>query len=152
MVRCERAFTNITGRQDAFMENYLAAQRDHIFKNVAVLIYVFDIESREFQKDQLTYTSCLEALRDNSPDAKVFCLIHKMDLVQLELRDKLFSERANLLRERSLDMDVLFFPTSIWDETLYKVDLLITHSPGTELTAAGLGFDSVYPHPQPTGT
>lgn len=103
------------------MENYLATQRDHIFKNVAVLIYVFDIESREFQKDQLTYTSCLEALRDNTPDAKVFCLIHKMDLVQVELRDKLFLERASFLKERSLGMDVVFFPTSIWDETLYKV-------------------------------
>lgn len=33
------------------MENYLQAQRDHIFKNVEVLIYVFDVESREFDRD-----------------------------------------------------------------------------------------------------
>lgn len=33
------------------MENYLQSQRDHIFRNVEVLIYVFDVESREFERD-----------------------------------------------------------------------------------------------------
>jgi Ras-related GTP-binding protein A/B len=32
------------------MENYMTAQRDQIFKNVQVLIYVFDVESREVDK------------------------------------------------------------------------------------------------------
>lgn len=31
------------------MENYFSSQKDHIFRNVEVLIYVFDIESREHQ-------------------------------------------------------------------------------------------------------
>lgn len=34
-------------RQDAFYENYFESQRDHIFRSVELLIYVFDIESRE---------------------------------------------------------------------------------------------------------
>lgn len=33
--------------QDAFYENYFESQRDHIFRSVELLIYVFDIESRE---------------------------------------------------------------------------------------------------------
>ncbi len=36
-------------RQEAFMENYFSSQRDHIFRNVEVLIYIFDIESKELQ-------------------------------------------------------------------------------------------------------
>jgi len=32
------------------MENYFEAQRDQIFRNVEVLIYVFDIESHERKK------------------------------------------------------------------------------------------------------
>ena len=36
--------------QEAFMENYFASQRDNIFRNVEVLIYVFDVESRELEK------------------------------------------------------------------------------------------------------
>ena len=46
------------GGQEAFMENYFESQRDHIFRNVQVLIYVFDIESRELQKDMEYYASC----------------------------------------------------------------------------------------------
>lgn len=36
-------------RQDAFYENYFESQRDHIFRSVELLIYVFDIESRELE-------------------------------------------------------------------------------------------------------
>ncbi|RUP44049.1 Gtr1/RagA G protein conserved region-domain-containing protein [Jimgerdemannia flammicorona] len=74
--------------QEAFMENYFASQRDHIFRNVEVLIYVFDVESREIEKDMHYYQSCLEAILTNSKDAKIFCLVHKMDLVQEEKRDQ----------------------------------------------------------------
>lgn len=44
------------------MENYFASQRDNIFRNVEVLIYVFDVESREMEKDMHYYQSCLEAI------------------------------------------------------------------------------------------
>lgn len=78
-------------RQEAFMENYFTSQRDNIFRNVEVLIYVFDVESRELEKDIHYYQSCLEAIIQNSPEAKVFCLIHKMDLVQDDQRDMVSS-------------------------------------------------------------
>ncbi|KAG4306149.1 hypothetical protein PORY_000137 [Pneumocystis oryctolagi] len=108
------------GGQDAFMENYLSTQRDHIFRNVEVLIYVFDVESREFNMDLHTYESCLEAIRENSPKARVFCLIHKMDLVQEEMRDCIYQERFKILYERSENLETMILSTSIWDETLYK--------------------------------
>ena len=69
------------------MENYFASQRDNIFRNVEVLIYVFDVESHELEKDMHYYQSCLEAILQNSPEAKVFCLVHKMDLVQDDQRE-----------------------------------------------------------------
>ena len=69
------------------MENYFQSQRDHIFRNVEVLIYVFDVESREIEKDLHYYQSCLEAILQYSRDAKIFCLLHKMDLVQENLRE-----------------------------------------------------------------
>lgn len=73
------------------MENYFTSQRDHIFRNVEVLIYIFDVESRELDKDMHYYQSCLEAILQNSKDAKIFCLIHKMDLVQEDMRERVFS-------------------------------------------------------------
>lgn len=108
------------GGQEAFMENYFASQRDNIFSNVEVLIYVFDVESHELEKDMHYYQSCLEAILQNSPQAKIFTLIHKMDLVQEEQRDLIFSTRRDDLKRLSKPLDCTCFRTSIWDETLYK--------------------------------
>jgi len=108
------------GGQEAFMESYFVSQRDNIFRNVEVLIYVFDVESRELEKDIAYYQSCLEAILQNSPDAKIFCLIHKMDLVQEDQRDAIFKDREEDLKRLSKPLDCSCFRTSIWDETLYK--------------------------------
>ena len=39
------------------MEYYFTTQRANIFSNVEVLIYVFDVDSREFDKDIHYYQS-----------------------------------------------------------------------------------------------
>jgi len=116
------------GGQEAFMENYMSSQRDQIFKNVQVLIYVFDVESREIDKDYRYYQGCLEALLQNSPDAKVFCLVHKMDLISEENRDKVFEDKVSDIRRISNstadrlhgNIEIECYRSSIWDETLYK--------------------------------
>lgn len=113
------------GGQEAFMENYFASQRDNIFRNVEVLIYVFDVESRELDKDMHYYQSCLEAILQNSPEAKIFCLVHKMDLVQEDQRDVIFREREEDLKRLSLPLECTCFRTSIWDETLYRYAFVI---------------------------
>ena len=116
------------GGQDAFYTNYLKSQRDHIFRNVELLIYVFDIESRNVEKDFEYYKECIDAISENSDDARVFALIHKMDLIPQEQRDKVFDERAQLIKAHSQGLDVSCFKTSIWDETLYKAWSSIVHS------------------------
>lgn len=102
------------------MENYFASQRDNIFRNVEVLIYVFDVESREIEKDMHYYQSCLEAILQNSPSARIFCLIHKMDLISEDQRDLIFKQRDDDLKRLSKPLECKTFRTSIWDETLYR--------------------------------
>jgi Ras-related GTP-binding protein A/B len=108
------------GGQEAFMECYFAAQKDNIFKNVEVLIYVFDVQSQELDKDLHYYQSCLESILQHSSQAKIFCLVHKMDLIPEDMRDTVFTERQNILTNLSKPLQCLCFRTSIWDETLYK--------------------------------
>lgn len=108
------------GGQDSFMENYLSSQRDHIFRNVQVLIYVFDVESRDWDRDVFYYRQCLEAMQQNSNDAKIFCLVHKMDLITEEQRDFVFKQKESELRSVSMPQKINVFRTSIWDETLYR--------------------------------
>ena len=119
------------GGQEAFMESYFVSQRDHIFRNVQVLIYVFDVESRDLERDYIYYLSCLEALQQHSKDAKIFCLIHKMDLIVPEdRRSWVFQERQADLVKRSAELGFVptCFQSSIWDETLYRAWSSIVYS------------------------
>lgn len=85
------------------MENYLSQQRAHVFSNVGVLIYVFDIESRDVERDLATYVNIISALVQYSREAKVFVLIHKMDLVQPITREDVFDRRASLVRRKTAE-------------------------------------------------
>lgn len=109
------------------MENYLSQQRQHVFSNVGVLIYVFDIESRDFDRDVLTYRSIITALGQFSSTAKVYILIHKMDLVVPVQRADIFNDKVDLISARSESFVPSPFATSIWDQSLYKAWAEIIH-------------------------
>lgn len=109
------------------MENYLSQQRQHVFSNVGVLIYVFDIESRDFDRDLLTYRSIISALSQFSPQANIYILIHKMDLVVPNQREDIYNDRVSLIRSKSDTFNPIPFATSIWDQSLYKAWAEIIH-------------------------
>lgn len=113
------------GGQDSFMDSYLSTQRSTIFQHVAVLIYVFDVETREALKDLGYYRDCIDGLRKYSAEAKVFLLVHKMDLVRENADDALAKKRAQLEQE-SAGLTVTVFGTSIYNESLYRVRYLIS--------------------------
>lgn len=89
---------------------------------MGVLIYVFDVESPTFPRDLSTYASIVSALSDHSPGARVFTLVHKMDLVASEFRDHVITQKSAQISDHSgrfaRSMDI--YGTSIWDETLYR--------------------------------
>ncbi|RDA87555.1 hypothetical protein CP532_3975 [Ophiocordyceps camponoti-leonardi (nom. inval.)] len=128
------------GGQEAFMENYLSQQRVHVFSNVGVLIYVFDIESRDVDRDMATYVSILSALLQFSPAANVYVLIHKMDLVVPSARESVYDERVRVVKVKTAELlatmtvdngedgfELIPFATSIWDQSLYKAWASIIH-------------------------
>jgi len=116
------------GGQDAFYNNYFESQRDHIFRNVQVLIYVFDIASTNWESDLKYYEGTVEALLENSPDARVCCLVHKMDLVPVDQAEQAFTERAAIIESKTHKLPVKCYKTSIWDETLYRAWSSIVYS------------------------
>jgi Ras-related GTP-binding protein A/B len=120
------------GGQYRFYESYFDSQRDtvrhmsllnrpfiilpspllhptQIFRNVEVLIYVFDIESAELEADFQLFDGVVEAMEQNSPEAAIFVLIHKMDLVPEIDRMKVFNEREARIKERSQQYEIIYF-------------------------------------------
>ena len=111
------------GGQDAFFESYFERDRETIFRSVELLIYVFDIESNSTEIDFEHFRGVLQAIEENSPDARIFVLIHKMDLVAEEDRQAILKDRQELIADTCAECHVEHFQcfgTSIWDETLYK--------------------------------
>ncbi|KAJ3474133.1 hypothetical protein NLI96_g12635 [Meripilus lineatus] len=117
------------GGQDAFMDSYLSTQQNTIFSHVGVLIYVFEVDSRNMTKDLEYYFNCLSALRKYSPEANVFLLVHKMDLVKdPRIPAQVLDKKRGELMEVSGDTPITVFGTSIYDETLYKAWSRIVHT------------------------
>lgn len=130
------------GGQQSYMDSYLDKQRSQVFSTVGVLIYVFDLVGAEggeegqteWERDLRYYKDCISALYQYSPDAQVFCLLHKMDLVDKSRRASVYSSRVKELRRKSREVAqaagsasmgsegfrVHCFATSIWDESLYR--------------------------------
>jgi len=127
------------GGQDVFMENYFESQRETIFQNAEVLIYVLVAVSdkrgeREASrgsgdsKDLNYFARAMESLKQSSPKARVFCLIHKQDLVHESKREEVLENYKRDLINAAPGMDITCFGTSIWDETLFKAWSEITYT------------------------
>jgi Ras-related GTP-binding protein A/B len=102
------------------MDSYLTTQRSTIFQHVCVLIYVFEVGARDATKDAEYYRDCLDGLQKYSPEASVFLLVHKMDLVTGD-KVAVLERRTRELQSESGNVPVKVFGTSIYDESLYKV-------------------------------
>lgn len=51
-------------------------------------VILADVRVDSLQKDMAHFDGCLEAIDQNSSNAKVFVLIHKMDLVPEDQRER----------------------------------------------------------------
>ena len=122
------------GGQDVFMENYFESQKDHIFKNTAVLIYVLASSSvmnesaPDAQKEMSYFRNTVDSLRSLSPEARIYVLVHKADLIPPHDRVNMFNRTCETIRGITAGMTTECFLTSIWDETLYKAWSRIVHT------------------------
>jgi len=110
------------GGQQQYIKSYFTTEREAIFSNVSVLIFVLDVKSTKVDDDLEDYCKCVQSLAQFSKNAKLFCLIHKMDLVTKEQRKKIFHGISQQLKQISAQsgFKLTTFQTSIWEETLYK--------------------------------
>ncbi|KAG1439854.1 hypothetical protein G6F56_012142 [Rhizopus delemar] len=90
-------------------------------------INIWDCGGTDLDKDIHYYQSCLELILRHSSNAKVFCLMHKADLIPDDKREKTFEKQRLELFVRSEPIQIQVFQTSIWDESLYAASLVKNH-------------------------
>jgi Ras-related GTP-binding protein A/B len=120
------------GGQKEFIRHYLDSKKEQIFSNVEILVFVIEaeklIQTGPPNNEDLNYfeeyiyfnSSCIKALDEFSKDAKVFVLVHKMDLIADHRKPAVFEKRKKEVQKRALKFSVTCFPTSIWEVSLYK--------------------------------
>ncbi len=66
--------------------------------------YVFfcvDVDSVDLANDLLFFSNVMSTLERCSPDANVFVLVHKMDLVAEDDREQTFLDRAAIIQSKT---------------------------------------------------
>ena len=139
------------GGQFDYVNKYLESQREYIFPNVGVMLFVFDIaamsregpaaamqsesasiessfmgHARAGERDTWTkqqmmqyFRRATQFIKEYSREAKVFCLLNKMDLLVADFREQIYEQRKNeVLAACESGVEVEFFGTSIWDDSL----------------------------------
>ncbi|KAK8801160.1 hypothetical protein WA158_001930 [Blastocystis sp. Blastoise] len=107
------------GGQDKFLQETFTKRSQEVFTGVALLIFVFDVNSQQVDTEWNIFKTSLDLLHQYSPSSQIFILVHKMDLVQGSKTEKLEIYKTYISRYIPLD-SVKIFGTSIWDETLYE--------------------------------
>lgn len=100
-----RIFDNLVlivgcGGQDLFMEQFFQSHRKKVLKNFQVLIYVFDVISKDFNGELQYYKNCLNTLTHQSHYGKIFCFMHKIDLLAEGMREKMFMEKVMKIKDK----------------------------------------------------
>ncbi|KYK71884.1 Ras-related GTP binding A family protein [Toxoplasma gondii TgCatPRC2] len=79
-----------------------------------------DVRLQELAKDARYISEALQSIWVFSPTAKVFVLVHKMDIVPAEDRPRVIAFYKKLIRDLAREKEVGVFATSIWEDTLFQ--------------------------------
>lgn len=109
---------NDCGGQDKLMGLYFNVYPERIFRDTEVLIYVFDVNNMN-DEDMSQFQKTVQYLVQYSPNAKVFVLVHKMDMVPN--KDEVYEiAKKKIMDCEESDHVSECFATTIWDVTLYN--------------------------------
>ena len=85
-------------------------------------------QRRRRNKEIAYFKNAVDNLRQFSPSARVFVLVHKIDLISPGERNAVFAAQAEEPRAVAAPTPLEIFATSIWDETLYRAWSEIVHA------------------------
>jgi len=124
--------------EDHFIDHFLGLRecQEEIFSNVKVFIYVFTAQNErqaQINHNESTaskqaemlrievdhFQKCITALRQFSPAASVFCLLHKMELILETHRSAVVQRYEALLKDVVSEFAWHCLGTSLWNGSLF---------------------------------
>jgi GTPase SAR1 family protein len=109
------------GGQESFISVFVGEQAEFIFSDVAVLIWVIDVSNFDSVSTSRFYFNLAQKkLVEYSKEAIVFCLLHKMDLLIPDMKEK-FTETMKSYFVPMAGIEIHYRSTSIFDQSIFTV-------------------------------
>lgn len=122
------------GGQESFISNFVGEQAEFIFSDVRLLIWVADVSDfNQVSTSKFYFDQAISKLIEYSPSAAVFCLFHKIDLLQEDMRKDLIENmRQYFVAPKAVEIH--YRGTTIFDASIFNtigeaMRLLISQSP-----------------------
>jgi GTPase SAR1 family protein len=108
------------GGQESFISNFVGEQAEFIFSAVRVLIWVVDVSDyNQISTSKFYFDQAVSKLIEYSPGAAIFCLFHKIDLLQPEMKAELLENmKQYFIPPRSVEIH--YRGTTIFDSSIFS--------------------------------
>ncbi len=108
------------GGQESFINTFIGDQAEFIFSDVRMLIWVVDVSNfDQVSTSKFYFDHAITKLYEYSPDAEIYCLCHKVDLVLPNMRGELLETMKQFFAP-PLPMPIHYAGTTIFDHSIYK--------------------------------
>jgi hypothetical protein len=109
------------GGQESFFSIFLGDMAEFVFSNVLSFIWVVDVtDSEHVSTSKYYFDKAVEKLNEYSSDAQIFCLFHKMDLIQDNQRTNVLLNMENYYKPQNSKREIHFFGTSIFNTSIFN--------------------------------
>ncbi|MFW9916952.1 MAG: ADP-ribosylation factor-like protein [Candidatus Thorarchaeota archaeon] len=107
------------GGQESFLEKYTGEMAEFAFSEVASMIYVIDVsELSRLPRSVYYFAAACKKLEEFSPDARIYCFLHKVDLLEPETTQETLDMVKSMMGP-DIPGTVEYLPTSIYDGSAY---------------------------------
>ncbi|MFX0014822.1 MAG: ADP-ribosylation factor-like protein [Promethearchaeota archaeon] len=116
------------GGQESFISVFVGEQAELIFTDVAVLVWVVDLSDfDQVSTSKFYFNHATAKLAQYAPNAVIYCLFHKIDLVLPDTREEVI-ETLKQFFTPSEEIDIYYRSTSIFEKSIYIVTAEIVRS------------------------
>lgn len=107
------------GGQESFISVFVGDSAEFIFSDVSILIWVVDVSNFDaVSTSKFYFDHAVTCLSEFSPNAVIFCLFHKLDLLLLDMKDQVLTTMQSFfVTEKAIEIH--YRGTSIYDQSIY---------------------------------
>lgn len=108
------------GGQESFISVFIGEQAEFIFSDVAILVWVVDVSTfDEVSTSKFYFDHAEKRLNQFSPNAEIFCLFHKVDLLLPDMHDEIMETLKDYFVDPENKLKIHYYATSIFNKSIF---------------------------------